>query len=205
MGQPGLFDLDERYAALSKRGDPLERLAAVVDFEMFRADLGGGARSSDRSRGGRLPMDAVMMFQVLVLQALYGLADEQTEFQMRDRLNFVAFSGSICTGGCRTPARSGCSGNCSPGPRRSTPCSPGLTRICVRPAIWPWARRGAVAVRLGQHAGVRLRRPDDHRLFPLDGLQPQLADGVGERLLHPARDDRRGGAPRHPPLHGAGR
>ena len=25
MGQPGLFDLDERYAALSKRGDPLER------------------------------------------------------------------------------------------------------------------------------------------------------------------------------------
>ena len=35
VGQLGLFDLDERYAALSKRGDPLERLAAVVDFEMF--------------------------------------------------------------------------------------------------------------------------------------------------------------------------
>ena len=91
MGQPGLFDLDERYAALSKRGDPLERLAAVVDFEMFRADLEAALARSDRSRGGRPPMDAVMMFQVLVLQALYGLADEQTEFQIRDRLSFMRF------------------------------------------------------------------------------------------------------------------
>ena len=38
-GQPGFFDLDERYAALSRTGDPLERLATVVDFEVFRADL----------------------------------------------------------------------------------------------------------------------------------------------------------------------
>jgi transposase, IS5 family len=28
-GQPGFFDLDERYAALSAAGDPLERLAMV--------------------------------------------------------------------------------------------------------------------------------------------------------------------------------
>jgi len=92
-GQPGLFDLDERYAALSKRGDPLERLAAVVDFELFRADLEGALARSDRSKGGRPPMDAVMMFKVLVLQALYGLADEQTEFQIRDRLSFMRFLG----------------------------------------------------------------------------------------------------------------
>jgi hypothetical protein len=38
-GQPGWFDLNERYAALSAAGDPLERLALVVDFELFRADL----------------------------------------------------------------------------------------------------------------------------------------------------------------------
>ena len=62
--QPGLFDLDERYAALSKRGDPLERLAGVVDFEMFRADLDAALDRSDRSRGGRPPMDAVLMFKV---------------------------------------------------------------------------------------------------------------------------------------------
>ena len=34
------------------------------------------------------PLDAVIMFKVLVLQALYGLAEEQTEFQIRDRLSF---------------------------------------------------------------------------------------------------------------------
>jgi hypothetical protein len=38
-GQPGFFDLDERYAALSSAGDPLVRLALVVEFELFRAEL----------------------------------------------------------------------------------------------------------------------------------------------------------------------
>jgi len=91
--QPGLFDLDERYAALSKSGDPLERLSAVVDFEMFRAELDRALARSDRSRGGRPPFDAVLMFKTLILQSLYGLADEQTEFQIRDRLSFMRFLG----------------------------------------------------------------------------------------------------------------
>ncbi|MFC7557097.1 transposase [Pseudoroseomonas wenyumeiae] len=91
--QPGFFDVDERYAALSAAGDPLERLAAVVDFEIFRPVLGTALARSDRSRGGRPPYDAVMMFRILVLQALYSLSDEQTEFQLRDRLSFMRFAG----------------------------------------------------------------------------------------------------------------
>ena len=90
---PGLFDLDERYAALSKSGDPLERLSAVVDFEMFRAELDMALARSERSKGGRPPFDAVLMFKILILQSLYGLADEQTEFQIRDRLSFMRFLG----------------------------------------------------------------------------------------------------------------
>lgn len=90
---PGFFDLDDRYAALSATGDPLERLLAVVDFEIFRPDLDTALKRSDRIKGGRPPMDAVMMFKVLVLQSLYGLADEQTEFQIRDRLSFMRFLG----------------------------------------------------------------------------------------------------------------
>jgi hypothetical protein len=92
-GQPGFFDLDERYRALSESSDPLERLAAVVDFEMFRPELDATLARSDRAQGGRPPMDAVMMFKVLVLQALHGLADERTGFQIRDRLNFMRFLG----------------------------------------------------------------------------------------------------------------
>src|SRR3954451_3107758 len=87
-GQRGLFDIDERYAALSAAGDPLQRLASVVDFELFRPVLDAALARSDRSKGGRPPYDAVLMLKVLVLQALYSLSDEQAEFQLRDRLSF---------------------------------------------------------------------------------------------------------------------
>jgi hypothetical protein len=37
--QRGFFDLDERYAALSVAGDPLEKLSALMEFEIFRPAL----------------------------------------------------------------------------------------------------------------------------------------------------------------------
>jgi hypothetical protein len=54
--QPGFFDLDERYAALSEAGDPLERLGAVIDFEPF--PIGWRRLCSDRTarRAAGLPM-----------------------------------------------------------------------------------------------------------------------------------------------------
>jgi transposase, IS5 family len=91
--QPGFFDVDERYRALTAAGDPLERLAAAVDFELFRAELEAALPRSDRSKGGRPPYDAVLMFKVLVLQTLYTLSDEQTEYQLKDRLSFMRFVG----------------------------------------------------------------------------------------------------------------
>jgi len=97
-GQAGFFDLDERYAGLSASGDPLERLSRVVDFEIFREDLERALKRSERRRGGRPPMDAVMMFKVLVLQALWGLSDEQLEYQVRDRLSFMRFLGLDLSG-----------------------------------------------------------------------------------------------------------
>lgn len=90
-GQRGFFDLDERYAALSAAGDPLEKLRALIDFEIFRPALDAALQRSDGSKGGRPPMDAVMMFKALVLQTLYGLSDAQTEFQILDRRSFGRF------------------------------------------------------------------------------------------------------------------
>ena len=92
-GQAGFFDADDRLRALSAAGDPLERLRAVVDFELFRPDLEVALTRADRSRGGRPPYDAVLMFRILVLQALYTLSDEQAEYQLRDRLSFMRFVG----------------------------------------------------------------------------------------------------------------
>lgn len=34
-----------------------------------------------------------MMFKIMVLQALYGLSDDQAEFQVQDRLSFMRFLG----------------------------------------------------------------------------------------------------------------
>jgi hypothetical protein len=91
--QRGLFDLDDRYRKLSEVGDPLVRLAALVDFEVFRSTLTEALDRSDRSKGGRPPYDAVLMFKVLVLQTLYTLSDDAAEFQLRDRLSFMRFLG----------------------------------------------------------------------------------------------------------------
>jgi len=92
-GQGGFFDAEERLRWLSASGDPLERLRAVVEFEAFRGELEVALPRADRSRGGRPPYDAVLMFRVLVLQALSTLSDEQTEYQLRDRLSFMRFAG----------------------------------------------------------------------------------------------------------------
>lgn len=93
VGQPGFFDLSDRYAALSAAGDPLERLSTVVDFEVFRGPLVAALRRGPRNKGGRPPFDPVLMFKILVLQALYSLSDEATEFQIKDRLSFQRFLG----------------------------------------------------------------------------------------------------------------
>jgi len=65
-----------------------------VNFEAFRYRLERTSRRSDSSRGGHLPYDPVLMFKILVLQAPYNLSDEQTKFQVRDRLFFMWFLGS---------------------------------------------------------------------------------------------------------------
>ncbi|MGH8428991.1 MAG: transposase, partial [Solimonas sp.] len=96
MGQLGFYDLDKRLKAISAKGDPLEALNALVPFESFRAEIEAVVRLAPeqrKSNAGRKPFDAVMMFKVLVLQTLYSLADEQVEYQIRDRLSFMRFLG----------------------------------------------------------------------------------------------------------------
>lgn len=90
---PGFFDFDGRLAELSAKGDDLERVKALVAFEMFRPALETAVPRSDRSKGGRPPFDHVLMFKVLVLQAMHALSDERTEFLIKDRLSFMRFLG----------------------------------------------------------------------------------------------------------------
>ena len=60
--QAGFWDIDARLRELSAKGDALERVNALVDFEAFRAELEQAVPRADRSKGGRPPYDHVLMF-----------------------------------------------------------------------------------------------------------------------------------------------
>ncbi|WP_306258413.1 IS5 family transposase [Pararhizobium sp. IMCC21322] len=92
-GQAGFWDVDDRYELLSRSGDPLESLERIVPWDVFRKPLAKALKRSDGAKGGRPPFDSVMMFKVLVLQTLYNLGDDQTEFMINDRLSFMRFLG----------------------------------------------------------------------------------------------------------------
>ena len=89
--QLSFCDLATRYEALSQHGDPLNALAFHVPWEAFRPTLEVVLHRSKREKGGRPPFDAVLMLKILVLQALYNLSDDQTEYQIRDCLSFMRF------------------------------------------------------------------------------------------------------------------
>ena len=91
--QSGLFDVEERLRELSAKGDDLERVNALVDFESFRRELELAVPRADRSKGGRPPYDHVLMFRILILQASHSLSDERTEYLVKDRLSFMRFLG----------------------------------------------------------------------------------------------------------------
>ncbi len=93
MGLPGFFDLEERFAKLDGLGDPLAKLSGSVNWEGFRPALDAALSKPRKSNAGRREYDRVLMFRVLVLQQMYNLSDDQTEFQIRDRYSFARFLG----------------------------------------------------------------------------------------------------------------
>src|SRR3954471_7342772 len=96
MGQPGFFDLGERYRGLDAKKDPLVVLNEVVPWEEFRAQLSAVWRKPEEERknaAGRKPGAETVLLKTLVLQALYNLSADQIEYQIRDRLSFTRFLG----------------------------------------------------------------------------------------------------------------
>ncbi|MCB0257013.1 MAG: transposase, partial [Anaerolineae bacterium] len=83
--QPGFFDDEDRLAKLEKLGDPLPRLDSIVDWQAFRPLLTIIHQNQRKSNAGRKPHDVTLMFKMLLLQALYNLSDDQTEFQSGQR------------------------------------------------------------------------------------------------------------------------
>ena len=90
--QLNLFAEENRLEKLNKLGDSLEKLK-IIDLEMFRPELTNALWKEEKGPGGRPPYDYVMLFKILVLQRIYNISDDQTEFQINDRMSFMRFLG----------------------------------------------------------------------------------------------------------------
>jgi len=93
MSQPELFEFEERCEKIGRIKSPLRRLNRAVNWEQFRPIL-RGVRERDRTdNSGRPAYDVVLMFKILVVQSLYNLSDDETEYQILDRYSFSEFVG----------------------------------------------------------------------------------------------------------------
>ena len=90
--QMSLFAEEAQLNRLSKPGDSLEKLK-IIDFEAFRPLLEKAFQKERKSKAGRPAFDLVMMFKILILQCLFNLSDDQTEYQITDRMSFQRFLG----------------------------------------------------------------------------------------------------------------
>jgi hypothetical protein len=52
-GRRGFWDVEHRLQELSRQGDPLEKLSATVDFELFRPALDEALGPRDAAKGGQ--------------------------------------------------------------------------------------------------------------------------------------------------------
>ncbi|UXE67961.1 MAG: transposase [Chryseotalea sp. WA131a] len=85
----GLFDEQFRLNKMGKQNDPLIKLQAQIDFEIFRTPLKTHFEfGKDRSQGGRPSFDYLMMFKILILQRL-GLNISDTVPDAKTIWNFT--------------------------------------------------------------------------------------------------------------------
>lgn len=82
MMQLGFFTEETRLEKLTKLGDSLEKLS-IIDWEIFRPVLNVAFKKERKGSGGRPPYDYLLLFKVLILQRLFNLSDDQTEYQIR--------------------------------------------------------------------------------------------------------------------------
>jgi IS5 family transposase len=84
-----------RLARLSELGDKLETIMkAPINWGKIKEQLETAMPDKTQAgKGGRPPLDKLMLFKICLLQQWYGLSDEQAEYQINDRLSFQRFLG----------------------------------------------------------------------------------------------------------------
>ena len=71
MIQYNFLDLTKRFKKISEKGDPLERLNKIINWEHFRKTIEKLIpRKNKGSSGGRPAYDYILMFKIIILQTL---------------------------------------------------------------------------------------------------------------------------------------
>ena len=88
-----LFSMIDHQQEVMRTVKSINKLNAVIDWELFRVDLETLLADDvrDQRKGGRPPFDVVLMLKVLVLQKYYSLSDDEAELQIMDRYSFMQF------------------------------------------------------------------------------------------------------------------
>jgi len=84
-----------RLERLSELGDKLETITkAPINWIKIKRQLDKALPDKTQDgKGGRPPLDKLMLFKICLLQNWYGLSDGQAEYQINDRLSFQRFLG----------------------------------------------------------------------------------------------------------------
>ena len=86
-------DFEKHMNEISTLGDPLEKLAATVDFERFRPTLEKAAGCPRGAKEDGPTDDTVVKFKMLMLQRLHEMSLDATSTMVSDRLTWMRFCG----------------------------------------------------------------------------------------------------------------
>ncbi|KYC44560.1 MAG: Transposase DDE domain protein [Candidatus Methanofastidiosum methylothiophilum] len=86
------FALKREYERLQKLGDRLNDVNKLIDWNLFKPIV-SELFDNKSEKGGRPNIDEIVMVKMLLLQAWYGLSDQELERQVADRISFRKFLG----------------------------------------------------------------------------------------------------------------
>jgi len=84
--------MKQAYQKMRGLGDRLEFMKQMIDWNKF-VPIIRDVFFDNKETGGRPHTDEILFIRTTVLQSLYGLSDEELEFQCHDRLSFRNFLG----------------------------------------------------------------------------------------------------------------
>lgn len=86
-----LFANQTHINKLDKLGDPLHNISTLIDIKALAEAVEQTLPKVDYSKGGRPPYPTEVMLRILLIKRLYGLSDEQCEYQLLDRTSYKRF------------------------------------------------------------------------------------------------------------------